>query len=214
MKRSKVKDTKKVILNAAEALFAAKGPHATSLRQIIARAKVNLAAVHYHFGSKEALLQAVMSRRLAPLNAERLMLLEEQQQQYGRRPVPLDKVLAALVGPALRLSRNPEKGGVEFMQLLGRCSMEPDPKVQALLDRQLHEVASRFTPALQRALPKLPQEDFYWRIHFLVGAMAHTMADVERLRDFSGGLCNPDDTEVMIAQLVNFLAAGFKAKAP
>jgi AcrR family transcriptional regulator len=209
----KPKDTKRDILNAAELLFAARGPQATSLRQIIGRAKVNLAAVHYHFGSKESLLQAVMSRRLVPLNAERLALLEEQERACGRRPVPLRKVLGALVGPALRLSRNPEKGGAVFMQLLGRCFMEPDVKIQAMLDRQLQEVAGRFIPALQRSLPKLPEEDFFWRIHFLVGAMAHTMADAERLRSFSSGRCNPDDTEAMIDHLVNFLSAGFKAKS-
>ncbi len=210
---AEMKDTKRDILDAAEQLFAVKGPHATSLRQIIGRAKVNLAAVHYHFGSKDSLLQAVMARRLVPLNAERLALLEEQERKCGRRVIPLRKVLVALVGPALRLSRNSKKGGAVFMQLLGRCFMEPDPKIQAMLDRQLQEVAGRFIPALQRALPKLPPEDFFWRIHFLVGAMAHTMADAERLRTFSGGRCDPDDTEVMIDQLVNFLTAGFKAKS-
>ena len=210
---AEMKGTKRDILDAAEQLFAVKGPHATSLRQIIGRAKVNLAAVHYHFGSKDSLLQAVMARRLVPLNAERLALLEEQERKCGRRVIPLRKVLVALVGPALRLSRNSKKGGAVFMQLLGRCFMEPDPKIQAMLDRQLQEVAGRFIPALQRALPKLPTEDFFWRIHFLVGAMAHTMADAERLRTFSGGRCDPDDTEVMIDQLVNFLTAGFKAKS-
>ena len=209
----KMKDTKRDILDAAELLYAARGPHATSLRQIISRARVNLAAVHYHFGSKESLLRAVMARRLVPLNAERLALLEEQERKCGRRIIPLREVLTALVGPALRLSRNPQKGGAVFMQLLGRCFMEPDPKIQAMLDRQLQEVAGRFIPALQRALPKLPPEDFFWRIHFLVGAMAHTMADAERLRTFSGGLCDPDDTEAMIDQLVDFLTAGFKAKS-
>ena len=207
-----MKDTKQDILDAAERLFAARGPHATSLRQVIGSAKVNLAAVHYHFGSKASLLQAVMARRLVPLNAERLVLLEEQERIYGRRIVPLIDVLTCLVAPALRLSRNPKTGGAVFMRLLGRCFMEPDPKIQEMLDRQLHEVASRFIPALQRALPKLPEEDFFWRIHFLVGAMAHTMADAERLRDFSGGICDPDDTEVMIDQLVVFLSAGFNAK--
>ena len=72
----KQKYTKTKILNAAEDLFAARGPNAVSLRQVISRAKVNLAAIHYHFGSKESLLQAVLSRRLVPLNAERLALLE------------------------------------------------------------------------------------------------------------------------------------------
>ena len=72
-------DTKTKILNAAEYLFASRGPNATSLRQVISRAKVNLAAIHYHFGSKESLLQAVLSRRLVPLNAGRLALLDKYE---------------------------------------------------------------------------------------------------------------------------------------
>tara|TARA_A100001037_G_C14965109_1_gene551155 strand:+ start:193 stop:819 length:627 start_codon:yes stop_codon:yes gene_type:complete len=207
----KQKDTKTTILDAAEELFARRGPNATSLRQVIGRAKVNLAAVHYHFGSKESLLQSVLARRLVPLNAERLALLEEAERRSHR--VSLEKILEALVGPALRLSRDPNKGGREFMRLLGRCFTEPDEKIQELLNRQVAAVAERFMPAFQKALPKVPQVDLLWRLHFLVGAMAHTMADAERLGEFSGGLCDPDDTEGMIQRLVTFLAAGLKAKA-
>lgn len=210
MKRNK--DTKSGILDAAEELFANRGPNATSLRQVISKAKVNLAAVHYHFGSKESLLHAVMARRLVPLNAERLALLEDYERAAGKRPVPLPKVLEALVGPALRLSRDPDKGGDRFMRLLGRCVLEPDEQIQGLLNTQFHYVLERFRPALQRALPNLPSDEFFWRIHFLVGAMAHTMADSERLRDISGGLCDPDDTEGMVRRLVTFLSAGLKAK--
>jgi AcrR family transcriptional regulator len=209
----KQRDTKTAILDAAEELFARTGPNATSLRQVIARAKVNLAAIHYHFGSKESLLQAVLSRRLIPLNAERLALLESYERNSGQRPVPLPKVLEALVGPALRLSRDPKKGGTKFMRLLGRCFTEPDEKIQAMINRQVETVAERFTPAFQRALPRVPMVDLFWRLHFLVGAMAHTMADAERLREFSGGLCDPDDTEGTIRRLVTFLNAGLKAKA-
>ena len=206
------KDTKTVILDAAEQLFAAQGPNATSLRQVISKAKVNLAAIHYHFGSKESLMRTVLSRRLVPLNAERLALLESCERKSGKRPVPLPKVLEALVGPALRLSRDPERGGTVFMRLLGRCVLEPDETIQTMLNHQFHYVLERFTPALQRALPDLPPVDFFWRIHFLVGSMAHTMADSERLRSISGGLCDPDDTEGTISRLVAFLAGGLKAK--
>ncbi len=208
----KQKDTKTVILDAAEQLFAVQGPNATSLRQVIAKAKVNLAAIHYHFGSKESLMQAVLSRRLVPLNAERLALLETYEHKSGERAVSLPRVLEALVGPALRLSRDPTRGGAVFMRLLGRCVLEPDETIQTMLNHQFHYVLERFTPALQRALPDLPPVDFFWRIHFLVGSMAHTMADSERLRSISGGQCNPDDTEGTIRRLVIFLNAGLKAK--
>ncbi len=208
----KQKDTKTVILDAAEQLFAVQGPNATSLRQVIAKAKVNLAAIHYHFGSKESLMQAVLSRRLVPLNAERLALLETYEHKSGERAVSLPKVLEALVGPALRLSRDPKRGGTIFMRLLGRCVLEPDKTIQTMLNHQFHYVLERFTPALQRALPDLPPVDFFWRIHFLVGSMAHTMADSERLRSISGGLCDPNDTEGTIRRLVTFLAGGLRAK--
>ena len=206
----KQKDTKAEILDAAEDLFARRGPNAVSLRQIIARAKVNLAAIHYHFGSKESLMQAVLARRLVPLNAERLALLEEAGRQS--RCVPLEKILEALVGPALRLSRDPKKGGSEFMRLLGRCYTEPDDNIQAMLNRQVAAVAERFMPEFQKALPNVAPVDLIWRLHFLVGAMAHTMADAERLRKFSEGACDPDDTEGTIQKLVTFLAAGMRAK--
>tara|TARA_B100001971_G_scaffold54919_2_gene50038 strand:- start:243 stop:884 length:642 start_codon:yes stop_codon:yes gene_type:complete len=208
----KQKDTKTVILDAAEQLFAVQGPNATSLRQVIAKAKVNLAAIHYHFGSKESLMQAVLSRRLVPLNAERLALLETYEHKSGKGAVSLPKVLEALVGPALRLSRDPKRGGTIFMRLLGRCVLEPDKTIQTMLNHQFHYVLERFTPALQRALPDLPPVDFFWRIHFLVGSMAHTMADSERLRSISGGVCDPDDTEGTIRRLVTFLNAGLKAR--
>ena len=98
------------------------------------------------------------------------------------------------------------------MMLLGRCYTEPDEKIQAMLNRQVATVAERFMPEFQKTLPNVLPEDLIWRLHFLVGAMAHTMADAERLRNFSGGLCDPDDTEGTIQKLVIFLAAGMRAK--
>ena len=205
-------DTKLNILDAAEHLFATHGVSATSIREITGRAKVNLAAIHYHFGSKESVLESVLSRRLIPLNSERLALLEEYERQSKSGVVSLPKIIEALVGPALRLSRNPEKGGALFMRLLGRLVLEPDDSIQALLTRQFETVLTKFMPALKRALPKLEPIDFFWRLHFLVGAMAHTMADSERISSVSGGICDPDDTEGIISRLVVFLTAGLKAR--
>lgn len=205
-------DTKIKILDAAEYLFATHGVSGTSIRKITGRAKVNLAAIHYHFGSKESVLELVLSRRLIPLNAERLTLLEEYERQSRKGVVALPKIVEALVGPALRLSRNPEKGGALFMRLLGRLVLEPNDNIQSLLTRQFETVLKKFMPALQRSLPKLEPVDFFWRLHFLVGAMAHTMADSERIRRVSNGVCDPDDTEGTINRLVVFLTAGLKAR--
>ncbi len=99
------------------------------------------------------------------------------------------------------------------MKLLGRLVLEPDEKIQSLLTNQFRTVLERFMPALKKALPGLEPADFYWRLHFLVGAMAHTMADSERIQTVSGGICNPDDTEDTIKRLVSFIVAGMEAES-
>ena len=101
--------TKESILDTAERLFAANGYAATSLRSIIAEAGVNLAAVHYHFHSKEALLEAVILRRSVPANQERLALLDRFEKAAEGKPVPLEKVIEAFVAPTFRMSRDPQE---------------------------------------------------------------------------------------------------------
>ncbi len=206
------RSTKDRILDASESLFALNGSSGASLRAITRRAKVNLAAVHYHFGSKDRLLEAVLARRLLPLNAERIRRLETYQKEAGREKVRLENIIEAMVGPALRLSRDENKRGRIFMRLLGRLVLEPDARIQNLLTGQFETVLKKFMPSLTVALPHLSPEDFFWRLHFLVGSMAHTMADSERIRLISGGMCDPDDTEGTVQCLVTFLCGGLRAK--
>ena len=79
-------NTKDRILDTAERLFARDGFEATSLRSITAEAGVNLAAINYHFQSKEALVQAVIGRRMGPMNDRRLALLDAYEAQAATPP--------------------------------------------------------------------------------------------------------------------------------
>src|SRR3954466_13792496 len=103
-------DTRERILDTAERLFAERGFGATSLRSIIASAEVNLAAVHYHFRSKEALLEAVIVRRLEPLNRERLELLDQYEREAGKWGPSLEQILDALLSPPIRFVRTTPEG--------------------------------------------------------------------------------------------------------
>jgi len=203
-------ETKTVLLDTAERLFAERGFSAVSLRQIIGAAGVNLAAVHYHFGSKEILIQALLARRITPLNQERLARLERAERRAGKRGPSLTQILEAMIEPALRLSRDTRRGGDVFMRLIGRALSDPNEKLQELLLQQFRVVADRFLPAFHRALPRLPLRELYWRLHFTVGAMAHTMTHGQYLRLISGGLCDPDDTDRMASALVGFAARGLE----
>src|SRR6186713_1424983 len=101
--------TKGRILDAAEALFMEHGFEATSLRLITAAAAVNLAAVNYHFGSKEELFQAVLTRRLDPMNQERIDLLTRMEREAGDKAVSCEKLISAMLVPALRLARDEKR---------------------------------------------------------------------------------------------------------
>ncbi len=201
--------TRKAILDAAELLFAERGYEGASLRQITSTAGVNIAAANYHFGSKEELLRATLTRRIGPVNEERLEMLAELGE---RRSAPkLEGILEALVAPALRLSRDQKRGGRVFMKLLGRIFADPGERLQALFLEQFDQIGGRFMPAFQRALPKLPPVELMWRMHFVIGVMAHTMADTQKLKHISRGACDPDDTEGIVRRMVAFLAAGMRA---
>jgi AcrR family transcriptional regulator len=203
-------DTKEQILDTAERLFAESGIDAVSLRAITAEASVNLAAIHYHFGSKEALVKAVFGRRMIPLNRERVALLTEVEANAGDGQLAVEDVLRTLFAPAIRLSRHPERGET-FMCLCGRFYSERGEYMQPMFEELFKEVIARFMAAFRKACPELPVGELFWRTHFAVGAMVHTMCDSDRLRMISQGVCDPLEVEDTIERMVQFTAAGFRA---
>lgn len=204
-------DTRTRILDAAEELFAADGFGATTLRKVTGAAGVNLAAVHYHFGNKEGLLDAVLGRRLGPVNAARLEQLAAIE--ASGREADLEAILEAFFRPAIEI-RSDERGSRFVRRLLGRLYTEQGAAWQPRFFEQFRRVKERFAPALRRCLSELPDEVFAWRMHFALGAMAHTMADERRLAEISEGRCDPHDTDAMVEQLVAFVAAGLRAPVP
>jgi AcrR family transcriptional regulator len=194
--------TKEKILDTAERLIGEHGYAATSLRQVIAEAGVNLAAVHYHFGTKEDLLDAVVARKVTPVNEARLARLERVEAEAGSRPLDVDKILEAFLLPTAEVaSRNPG-----FVRLMGQ--MLAEGMLPRIVERHFRETGLRFVTALRRALPKLPQEELMWRVHFMVGAMAHTMCRAPIFPQMAG---DPADIEPRMRRLVTFLGAGFRA---
>ena len=215
MTTTDTRDTKEKILDAAEQLFADHGFAATSLRAITAGADVNLAAVNYHFGSKDSLIQDVFERRLAPLNRERLELLDRLESEAGDEAPSLEGIVEAFVGPALRMGRDPDRGGPAMMRLLGHIYSEPGERIEEQLHGQFEEVGERFTTALGRALPELSPAEVFWRLMFIVGSMLHTMAMCEHLSHLLGDKFGEStDADSILRHMVPFLVAGLQAPPP
>jgi AcrR family transcriptional regulator len=207
--------TKDRILDTAEGLFMEHGFEATSLRSITASASVNLAAVNYHFGSKEELFEAVLTRRLDPMNQRRVALLDRFERESPGQPLSCERIIVALFVPALELARDPKRGGKNFLRLLGRAYADPAPFIRRFLSEQYAPMIARFKLAFGRALPHLPKKELSWRLHFIMGALSYTLAGTDALKLIAE--LNPTETandEVLLRRLAPFLLAGLKAPLP
>jgi len=207
--------TKERILDAAEALFVVHGFEATSLRTITAAASVNLAAVNYHFGTKEELFESVLTRRLDPMNQERVEILDRLEARAAPDPLSCDRILMALFVPALRLARDPARGGKSFLRLLGRAYADPAPFIRHFLSEQYAVTIARFKAAFGRALPHLPRKELSWRLHFIMGALSYTLAGTDAHKIISE--LSPRETnndEILLRRLAPFLLAGLNAPLP
>lgn len=205
-------DTKERILDAAERLFAAEGFHNTSLRAITGAAKANVAAVNYHFGNKEALLEAVFERRLVPLNQlrrDKLEAIRQEARQSGNRPTA-GEVLRAFVEPTLRF-RDSGAGAEAFVRLVGRAIVEPDDTLRKIFMRQMEPIFYLLFDTLGEALPHLSPGDLFWRLHFALGAMSHTMCMAGRFQLLPDGVTPPTDAAALTTLVLDFITAGMEA---
>lgn len=200
--------TKDRILAAAEELFARTGVARTSLRAITALARVNLAAVNYHFGSKDGLVEEVYRRRLEPLNRARLANLDRLEKRT-RKP-SLEEVLEAFMSPVAQLARDPAQGGPTVMRLLGQTHAEAEEPFKAWFAGEYKRVLERYHAALCRALPGIPPEDVRWRLQFLIGALTYPVAERQLVELVSGEAIDPRDVGHILDRLLPFVAAGFR----
>ncbi|MDG2539028.1 TetR/AcrR family transcriptional regulator [Dyella jiangningensis] len=197
--------TKERILGAAEELFARHGFEGASLRQLTAAAGVNLAAVNYHFGSKDRLIEEVFRRRLDQLNGRRMAAL---QKVAGEPDTSIEEVLAAFIVPALELSH--DGNGSLFMRVLARAFAEHDDTLRKFLSDNYGHVMRQFTAEFARLLPHLSKEELYWRVDLVTGALTHAMSGfgmIQRKSDVTEHV----HREQTAQHLIRFAAAGLKS---
>ena len=194
-------DTKQKILNTAQRLIGDQGYSGTSLRHIIAEAGVNLAAVHYHFGSKEELLDELVARKAGPVNEERMRRLDRLSEP-GNPPPNVTHVLEAFFQPmAEAADRDPA-----FVRLMGRVIAEG--LMAEIVQKHFQTVSRKFLTALRQAVPHISEDEFLWRAHFMLGAMAHTMCGQP---DTTGKGGSAESFRERIERLIAFLDGGFHA---
>jgi AcrR family transcriptional regulator len=197
------------ILDVAEAMFAEQGYRAVSVRSITLACDANIAAVHYHFGSKQVLLEQIFERRSGVINGARRELLAQCAEGEGRAPL-LEQVLEAYLRPSFALPSNDE-GARRFMRLRSVVAHEQAELSTNLIAKHFNDISRLFINALTEAAPHLLRIDVHWRFHFLLGAHYYTLSNPGRSQDLSAGQCDPSDLEAALAEMVAFVSAGFRA---
>jgi len=192
--------TRTAILNAAERLYADRGFGDVTLRDIVAEAGVNLAAVNYHFGSKDELIAELFVTRSLATNRERLNELRLAEEAGGGR-ADINAILRALVGPTLRGCLGPDRERSTAARFMIRASIESVSPIRRIKNREIDHLR-KFAAAIRRSLPDVSEVDLYWGLHFAL-AMAHqTIRDSERLTKLSEGKCDLDDVSGIIKRIV------------
>ncbi|MEO8536508.1 MAG: TetR/AcrR family transcriptional regulator, partial [Betaproteobacteria bacterium] len=157
----------------------------------------------------------VLTRRLDPMNQERVELLTRFEAESAPAPLSCERILSALLAPALTLARDPMRGGSNFLRLLGRAYADPAPFIRRLLSEQYADMIARFKGAFTRALPQMPRKELSLRLHFIMGALSYTLAGTDALKLIAE--LNPHDTdndEILLRRLAPFLLAGLTAPLP
>jgi len=202
------RDTKTDILDAAERLFAQKGFDGTAIREITRAANVNVAAIHYHYGSKEQVLRGVTDRIIGPLNDRRFELLDRAVADAQPHPLSIEAILYAFIRPDIETLQELHKRGPTVAHFLGRTYMDPTPWIGQMAQEQFAEAQTRFFPVLAQTLHHLTIEEISWRMYRVAAVLIHLFATWpdDGLTD-----AQADDT---LARLIRFLAPALQAPAP
>ncbi len=216
-KLSKAVITRRQILNAAEKLIVEKGYESASMRDITQLAGVNLAAVNYHFGSKDALIAAVLKRRLGAINKERLEKLDALEARAAGKPVRPSQLIYAFFGSLVAHAGEDDHDGNIYLKILEQTMLSPSDFVTSVVAQENALVFERYRKAFFKAMPDVPEEEILWRFQFMLGATSYAISGIQALLEHTE---NIDTSKINLSdkrlrkRLLSFLLGGLYAPLP
>jgi AcrR family transcriptional regulator len=200
-------ETKEQIITVAERLFAENGFAGTTLRNVVNEAGVNLAAVHYHFGSKEELFRAVVARFARPVVAQELRLLSELK--AGTELPSVEEILTAILQPSLEILSEDEGTRLVRAKFMGRCRTEPEP-IQSIANKEFAAATEAFLDLLQRVLPEQSRSQLWWKFDLVIATLIRVLAEAGKPYALlkSNRL---EDVQSTTQQLIRFLSPGMRS---
>ena len=197
------------ILRVAEEHFAVHGFFATSLRQLTREADVNVAAVHYHFGSKETLFVAVLNRRILPFVT---MVLDSVSAEASSKNLSAEDIVRSFVDACLHFARQQDREAVLVTRLVSRLMLDEYKMFRELLAKEYEDIVAKFQAAFARALPHLSAETVRWRMHFALSTLFNAFAGNDVLKALAHReWVNARNPEQVARFVVPFVVAGLNA---
>ena len=203
MQRSRRQSRGRILAVAIEH-FASRGYHGSSVREITQHARVNLAAVNYHFRSKESLYCEALSSVLRPLNKTRLQRLDRAAELAGDHPVPLELVIEIFAAPLFEICGSSASLDACAAKLIGGSMSEPVPFIQEFLLLEQQAFTTRFAQAIRLHARRISASEFMWRLSFVVGALHYTLTNMYRMQNMTHGLCKNNDVGQTTSHFVQF----------
>lgn len=210
-------DTRSRILAVATSAFAARGIENVSMRELTAMAGANVAAVNYHFGSKEGLAEAIFDELAPRLNDIRLQELDcILRQAADRHALP---EVADIVTSFARPYFDPvyaQEGGL-LAQLVLKHRLAPSPMTQRIVSRHFDPFAREYIRAFSIACPDVEPDELPWRYMFMAGAVVMAATDRNkgnRVVALSDGRLDAADPSALLVALTRFVEGGVRYQAP
>lgn len=197
-------DTKEQLLNVAEQLIAERGYAGTTVRAIATQAKANLAAVNYHFGSKEDLFKAIFSRIAKPIVAQQLAILDDLQKQESLPSV--EEILTAFLKPCFQKIVQDESFRTVRAQFMGRCWSEPEP-LQNIASGEFMESRLAFLNILQQVIPDCSRRELNWKLDLVIATLIRVQNEAGKPESLLKS-SQPEDVDYAVQYLVRFLTPG------
>ncbi len=198
------------LIDAAEPLFADYGFEVVSVRDVTQAAAANVAAVNYHFGSREGLVEVVMARNLEPIQERRLARLDAAEGRWANQAVPLEEVVDAFVQP---LVTRVEKGPLpeeSYFRLIGRILERESMGMPSEIGGGTTDLNDRFMRLFSKILPMVSEEDLMWRLHFVTGAMIHLLTHGHLMHERTKGAGSTPGVAIAKEQFQRFAVAGMR----
>lgn len=201
-------ETQIKLIEAAEHEFALRGYHGASVREITRRAGANVAAINYHFGSKETLFVEMIRFRIEPINELRFQLLEAALTRSSGAPLKLPELIDILVRPLVE--KYLDQSAVQnsyFLKALGRGMTEESGFMINISHDILAKLIERFTAELARIYDDQPKENISKCFYFI----STTLSGFMQFQIRNQFLAIPASFSSTVDDLVRFVSAGIES---